>query len=359
MKSIVLPLFILTLIACSKNSSEPDPAHANEACQTAPLVNDHSRISLIQSFDQDIVQGIASKDVPNSAGAMGRNKQGYFHVRFQMGISSQADYAVYNENIQALEYAIKSIEYAFDHQLDDGNFELSVPSDLSHMTPNEADLASGVSFFLSSLGLALNNFAESSWYHSAALTAYKDRVEALRPQIDAAAQWLLNQSSTLELADQNAPNRLLFNALAFYGLGNWLEDENLKNRGISFANLGKSKQQTEGFFLEGGGWDSSYQGVALNVGFNLYSLLPNDSSLKAELWDGLSCGSHWQKSRILATGEISTEGNVRVFPGGESFLGQEKQVDWIKTMVAMYAMGYYGNDASYLLKANRVKAYYN
>jgi len=93
---------------------------------------------------------------------MSRNRDGYFHVCFQMGISLQADLPVYNENTQALEYAIKSIEYAFQHQTSNGDFQFVVPPDLSGETPNEADLASGVSFFLSSLGLVLNTLDQSN-----------------------------------------------------------------------------------------------------------------------------------------------------------------------------------------------------
>lgn len=356
---LMLSILILTSISCSVDKTVSDLLQGDFQCEIALVINNYSRIQLIQAFDEAIIQGIASIDVPNNDGAMGRNKNGYFHVRFQMGISSQADYAVYNNNSQALEYAIKAIEYAFEHQLADGSFDLVVPADLANQSPTDADLASGVSFFLSSLGLALNNFDESNWYNSPAMTTYKDRVELLRPKIDNAAQWLLTKKDILETADQNAPNRLFINGLAFYSLGKWLSDENLKTVGVSFANLGISKKQSQGYFLEGDGWDSSYQGVALNVGFNLYSILPKNIDLKTELWNCLSCASDWQKSRILENGEISTQGNVRVYPGGESFLGQEKQVDWIKSMIAMFAMGYYGNDTSYITKANQIKDFYN
>ena len=359
MLNLIFLIFILASTSCSKDKTEPDLLQDDFQCETAPVINNYSRVSLIQAFDEAIIQGIASIDVPKNDGSMGRNKNGYFHVRFQMGISSQADYAVYNNNSQALDYAIKAIEYSFEHQLADGSFDLVVPADLINQSPTDADLASGVSFFLSSLGLALNNFDESNWYNSPAIATYKHRVESLRPKINSAAQWLLTKKTILETADQNAPNRLFFNGLAFYSLGKWLNDENLKNVGVSFANLGISKKQSQGYFLEGDGWDSSYQGVALNVGLNLYSIIPNNIELKTTLWDCLSCASDWQKSRILENGEISTQGNVRVYPGGESFLGQEKQVDWIKSMVAMFVMGYYGNDASYAAKANLIKDFYN
>ena len=290
---------------------------------------------------------------------MSRNRDGYFHVRFQMGISLQADLAVYNENTQALEYAIKLIEYAFQHQTSNGDFLFVVPPDLSGETPNEADLASGVSFFLSSLGLALNTLDQSNWYNSQSMSGYKNRIEILRPNIESAALWLLTKDQILEMADENAPNRLLFNALAFYSLGRWLDNSELKATGINFANNAISKKHPDGYFLEAGGWDSSYQGVGIHIGFNLYTLLPDTEILQTALWDCLSCATDWQKSRVLESGEISTQGNIRVYPGGEEFLGNEKRVAWVDTMTGFFVMAYLTNISSYSAKANEIKEFYD
>lgn len=350
---------VLTFFSCAKDSAESELLQDSYQCQVVSVQNNYSRNGLIQTFDAGILQGLASIDIPDDSGAMGRNKSGYFHVRFQMGISGQADYAIHDENTQYLENAVKAIEYAFDHQLADGNFELIVPQDLSDQIPSEADLASGVSFFLSSLGLALNNFDESDWYNAPSNRSYKDRIENLRPHIEKAANWLLTKQEILEIADQDAPNRLLFNALAFYSLGKWTGQSALRAAGLSFANTAISKKHPNGYFIEGNGWDSSYQGVAISVGFNLYSLLPGTEALKSNLWNCLSCAANWQKSRVLESGEISLQGNTRVYPGGESFLGQEKAIDWIDAMVGFFMMGYYVNDSSYIAKANRIKGFYH
>ncbi len=355
----LVTLFLLSLTACTRDAEVKDVLQNSYVCKTIAVQNKYSRIPLLESFEESLLQGIASIDIPTANGAMGRNKAGYFHVRFQMGISSQADYAVYNENTLALEYAIKAIEYAFVYQLEDGNFELVVPQDLASQTPQAADVASGVSFFLSSLGLALTTLDESTWYHSAPMASYKNRIELLRPKIDRAAAWLQTQQTLLEVADQEAPNRLFFNALAFYSLGKWLGHSTLQATGLSFAKAALSMKHPNGYFLENGGWDSSYQGVGINVGFNLYSVLPETEILKTQLWDGLSCASDWQKSRILENGEISTQGNKRVYPGGEDFLGTEKKVDWVDTMLGFFIMGYYSRDNVYLTTATKIRDFYN
>jgi hypothetical protein len=345
----------MLVVSCSKDEEKPIDAYV---CQTQPLQNNYNRNQLIEAFDEAIIQGVASVDVPDPEGAMVRNKDGYFHVRFQMGISAQADWAIYNEDIQALEYSIKAIEYSFQHQTPVGDFQLMVPAELAGQLPTEADLASGVSFFLSSLGLALNAFDQSSWYNSSSIISYKSRIEALRPNIENAALWLLTKSDILEIADANAPNRLFYNALAFYSLGKWLGNDALKSAGISFASVAVEKKHPNGYFMEGEGWDSSYQGVGINVGFNLYTILADSEPLKPILWDCLSCATNWQRSRILPSGEISTDCNTRVFPGGEEFLGVVKQVDWIDTMIGFFMMSYLSNDASYFVKAEAVKSFY-
>ncbi len=348
---------LLISASCDKGDDTGDVAKGYR-CQAVPVMHNYSRNQLLQLFDAEVIQAIAASDMPDSNGAMGRNRNGYFHVRFQMGISAQADYAIVSEDTQALEYTIKAIEYAFDHQLPAGDFELTVPAELSDQTPGEADLASGVSFFLSSLGLALNTLEQSSWYHSAEILPYKNRVDALLPKIQNAADWLLSKKAVLEAADENAPNRVFFNALAYYGLGKWLNDDNLMLAGVSFAEQAISKQHANGYFVEGSGWDSSYQGVGIYAGFGLYSLLDASEPIRAPLWDCLSCAVDWQKSRVLESGEISTEGNSRVYPGGEDFLGQEKQVDALKTIIGFFVMGYYSGDSGYIQLAHKVIEYY-
>lgn len=349
------PALALFIFSCNSDDNQADNIYQ---CATIPLKDNLSRTGLINSFSTTLLQNIAAIDIPTDEGAMGRNKNGYFHVRFQMGISAQADFAVTAKSSQALEYAIKSIEYSFSHQLVDGSFELVVPGDLSDQTPNEADLASGVSFFLSSVGLALNDFDESTWYNLPSNEVYQQRVQALRPNIESAAMWLLSKKAILEVADKRAPNRLFFNALALYSLGKWLDNEVLEAAGLDFAGLGVSTKHSTGYFLEGDGWDSSYQGVSINVGFNLYSLMPDTEVMKGTLWNCLSCASDWMKSRVLASGEISTEGNTRVFEGGETFLGQQKGLDWIKGMIGLFAMGYYSGEKSFTDSADKVLSFY-
>jgi len=254
MNALKLILFFILFSACKAEETSSDE---NYQCDVLPLENDIERIEIIQLHDEVIVQGLASASAPNAEGAMGRNKEAYFHVRFQIGIAAVADYAVFSENLEVLELTFKAIEYSFDYQLEEGDFELQIPENLEGSTLNPQDLASGTAFFLSSLGLALNTLDQSNWFNSSGLIAYHQRLELLKPKIQLAADWLLTQESILEVADQNAPNRLFYDALAFYSLGKWLEDENLKEVGLEFAQMAINKKEPEGYFLEGDGWDGT------------------------------------------------------------------------------------------------------
>lgn len=80
------------------------------SCQVEPLTANLSRIELLQVFDATIQEKLALIETPNPDGSLGRNKSAYFHVRFQMGLTAQADYAVGKQNSVALENAIKAIE---------------------------------------------------------------------------------------------------------------------------------------------------------------------------------------------------------------------------------------------------------
>ncbi|MEM6799889.1 MAG: hypothetical protein AAF696_00720, partial [Bacteroidota bacterium] len=61
---------------------------------------------------------------------------------------------------------------------------------------------------------------------------------------------------------------------AFYSLGMYLEDEEALLIGLDFAkNAFRQIDREAGYFIEGGGWDSSYNGVALQLGFEFLALL--------------------------------------------------------------------------------------
>ena len=94
----------------------------------------------------------------------------------------------------------------------------------------------------------------------------------------------------------------------------------------SFNSWVLAKQNPVGFFPEGDGFDSTYNGVSIRLGIVLLGILSSQEAIGGRLKKSVSCSVQWQASRVLDTGEISLQGNTRVYPGGETFLGSKKQV---------------------------------
>ncbi|MEQ8924687.1 MAG: hypothetical protein RLO81_02675 [Fulvivirga sp.] len=354
MNNTLLTLLLFFSIACSDKQD---------------IVLHTNSISDILTYNQ-LLQQIGkerlyrSVEEPNVDGSLGRNKDGYFHVRFQINMTTISDYVIVSEDIQALETLYATIAYAFQHQESDGGFELVVPEEIlnaSYYTPpGPGDLLSGTAFFASSLGLTLMSLDNSQWYNQSAQTrGVREAITFMRPQFENMLNYLMSGSEILIQMDAQAPNRLLFDALAYYSLGEYLTRNDAIALAHEFMHAALAQTDTvEGYFIEGGGWDSSYNGVAIKLAMELY-LLTEDTETKVLLKSGFLDATVWQLSRISANGEISTEGNTRVYEGGESFLGAEKGVDYVKVAKALLYFGYLTCEPAIVELGDAVIDYYN
>lgn len=357
-RSLSLLLLFLVLLSCKKKDPAP------EICNGSVINQELSYNELVAGLPGNLVTKLV--EVPNEEGALGRNKEAYIHVRFQLPMTRLVDYAIYHESKEALSKFVQSLEYAFAYQRSEGDFEFQIPEELKndpkYSNPSQGDLASGTVFFAYSAGLSLLSLQQSGWYNSTDdLEALQLRIENLRPKLLLMLNFLKMSQKILEQNDSNAPNRLLYDALAFYALGSYFQDQSAIAIGVSFANKALGQRDVnEGYFIEGGGWDSSYNGVAIQIGLEIYSLLQEESQaeLKQDLALALSCATAWQLTRVMDTGEISTEGNTRVYPDGEQFLGREKDVDVIATLKSFYYMSHLSADPHFQLAAERIIQFY-
>lgn len=351
-KTFIIFLIVWTVAGCGQDKMD------TPSCNQNLLASPSTFHSLINSLPSNVVEGLTKK--PDASGALGRNREGYFHVRFQMDIGFLASYAVKFNSDGALENFILATEYSFNKQKPAGDFDLVIPADLQYLgQPSAADLASGTSFFLSALGSSLALLNQSPWFTGRPSDNLKARLNSLTPKFQLAMAFLKTQKEALKQYDDDAPNRLLFDALAFYGMGVYLNDAEAKTIGIEFIQLALSKQDAAGYFTEGGGFDSSYNGVSVRLGLILLGVLPSQETIYLALQKALSCSVQWQASRVLSTGEISLKGNPRVYPGGEEFLGAEKQIAWIDTLLTFYFTATISGDKSYEALAKRVENFYN
>ena len=307
----------------------------------------------------DITAQLAKANAPNASGAIGRNKSGYFHVRFQRGMHLVADHALATKKADIVDRFLTAVEYSLQRQLPSGDFELVIPDELRDQgEPGIADRASGVAFFASSLGLGLHALETNDWFqNSPDCNRHRSRLYAIKPRLRSTLSFLIEHEMYLEAADRKAPNRLLFNAIAYTTLGKLLDDDAAVKIGSSFADKAlKQIDPQDGHFIEGGGFDSSYNGVATALALRLLMLEYRNDKLESICLQAI----RWQKGRILSSGEISTEGNRRVRPGksGESFLGQEKGVDVGHTVEAFMLASHQFSSREFNDLATQIVEYY-
>lgn len=349
-------LALLPFYSCSPESIQADTEIES--------LNTLSYTELIQELPRDWLEKVVEK--PSPEGALGRNKEAYFHVRFQLNMPRITDYAVAFESAEALNEFVKSLDYAFSHQTGNGDFEFSAPQELrnkpDYQDPTAADLASGTAFFAYALGMSLQSLEASTWYkEEKEIAEQRLSISNFTSHIQAILDYLKENKGLLESVDAQAPNRLLFDGIAFYSLGKYLDDQKAIRLGLEFADAALMQRNEEaGYFIEGGGWDSSYNGVALKLGLEFYSLLAasSESYLSVKWESALIKAAQWQSSRVLASGEISSKGNTRVYPGGESFLGKEKGIDVLKSLQAFYYTSILSNNPHYSKLVERIQRFY-
>ncbi|MEM8671556.1 MAG: hypothetical protein AAGG48_28810 [Planctomycetota bacterium] len=282
----------------------------------------------IATLPEPIAKRLAEASSPNESGAIGRNKQAYFHVRFQRGMHHVADYGLVTKRRDVVQRFLKAVEYSLEHQLPAGDFKLVIPEALENQgKPSVADLTSGIAFFVSSLGLGIHALETNDWFMGALeCEGERRRLAKLKPRLELTLAYLLKHQNYLKAADARAPNRLLFDALAFDMLGKILDKQSANDVAVTF--VAKALEQVDakdGYFIEGGGFDSSYNAVATALTLRLFMVGFRPKELRPICNNAIA----WQSGRVLESGEVSTQGNARVRPGksGESFLGKEKDVD--------------------------------
>lgn len=345
---LALACAIVPITACTNSVTA---TAAPTALAEAPLA---SEWKIISSLDPDLLRFLARSIPLNKNGAVGRNKQGYISVAFQRHSSKLITYGILTRNVELIKSGIRVLEYGFAHQKPDGSFIDNSPRQ------SAGSRASAVAFFYHDLGHSLLLLKDSDWFQTSEETAsLRVRLNKLMNPASTSLTWLMGQQKPLRHYDRNTTNRQFFNVVACYLTGKALGRSDAVRLGERAAQAVLQKQAEAGFFLEEGGYDSSYQAVSLRLALLLYTRLEPDAvSLRQNLWMAIDKGVRWQLNRILPTGKVSTAGNKRVYPNGERYFGREKQVDYKEVTVAL---NYYSKlSGAHLAQsaANRVLNFY-
>jgi hypothetical protein len=246
--------------------------------------------------------------IPDADGLVGHNRGGYRSPTFQRGAARLLIYGVVCRDQPSIDDAFRAIDVVFAHQDNAGHFR-------GDKTP------SGVAFWLCELNQALLVLGESSFDG-----VHRARVQELIPKIHRAAAWLalpVNQER-LKAADAKAPNRLLFDALAYGTSGLLCDDASLARLGRSFVDLALGLYRSEdGVFLEKNGHDSSYQAVSAWL-LQVWALHFPDRTLEAVT----DKAAQWVVDRIQSDGSVDVTGNTRTGLGQETWQGRVKDVNY-------------------------------
>lgn len=282
-----------------------------------------TQAQMLAGMPQEIMDTLAGSGRPDKSGLVGTNRrEGWIHAALQRGAMLMLSVGAARGDKAAAEDAWRAVDATFSRQKQDGSFE---KGSFQGKTLSRGDDLSGTSFWLSELCEALLVVRESPLADH-----FKARIDALLPRIKSAVRWLAAGEAELARGDSKAPNRLFFDAKAFGFAGLLTGDESLMPVGERFFEAGLKMQRADGAFDERGGGDTSYQAVNLLKLQVLALRFPQDRTDAV-----VARGMKWELARILPTGEVSTAENTRVRPGGESFLGHEKSVNYGEVVLAL------------------------
>ena len=241
----------------------------------------------------------------NSDGAIGRNYKKFSDVAAQRDALWLIRNGLIHSDKNLINSGVKAFDYAFKYQTKAGNFRNG--RGVSARTSVGVD-----AFFLYSYGYAYLLLEQYPRYVESF-----ERLKKYRGQAKSAMEWLAKNTDELYRQDNHAPNRLLFNAMAFMFNSKLTDLPKLNRIGHGFIQRALRSQTEEGIFIEKGGYDTSYQAVSI-LNLCLLFFYVDDQKLREDMRLALQKGSFWLKGKINDNGKVSVAGNTR------TGLGQEK-----------------------------------
>ncbi len=315
-----------------------------------------SEWNMLSKVDLNLLSFLASTGViDTNTGALGRNRPSFISVGFQRYSSRFITYGILTKNIKLIEIGILGIEYPLKYQQPDGSFIDYSSGILGTSHPGS------VAFYMHDVGHSIVLCQNSQWFQGSTETGYlRSRIEKLKPAVTSSLDWLMLHQSNLVKGDGNGngTNRLWVDANAFYLTGRALKRADAVSLGGKFATLALQQQSSTGAFLEKNGFDSSYQGVSLQQALVYFTNLSSNAAQRPLVWAAIQRGIQLEMKYILPTGELQTEGNTRVYAGGEAYFGLEKNVDYLALIQSLNYYYVLTQDPIIKSAADRTYAYY-
>jgi hypothetical protein len=203
-------------------------------------------------------------------------------------------------NARWWQIGLRELDWGFAHQGRQGNFTKT--QDPFHST----------SFFVEAvahLTLTLRAAVKSGIPLPAHLLAH---VAGFLPRLHAAARWMARSGVWRPGLAGDAPysHRRFLVASALGLTAELTGDRVLLARAREALGLGLAAQRSDGIDPELGGHDSSYQARGLVYAEHYLAWVRHDAQA-AQLRAAIARGLAWERTRILASGQVSTAGNTR------------------------------------------------
>lgn len=195
--------------------------------------------------------------------------------------------------------AWRSVDAAFAHQVGDGGF-LSVQRP-GGQAPNLPARVETAYFYIQALSHALLVLRESPFEPD-----YRERVEALKPRLSRAADFILANREGIVAKVGHTANRLFIAAKALGLTGVLLDREDLRAAARDLSAKALIRRDKDGVFVESGGRDSSYNAVSILMAQEILLHLPMPD-VEAAMGPAMA----WQLTRITPSGEVLVGGNTR------------------------------------------------
>jgi len=338
MKSLLITVLALALAAPALSAS-PAPA-------ARPALREYD---VLRAFPPGRLAALSAGDIPDANGLTGNNRA---HGRWiesgpQRGSCRGVIAAVVAGDLVAADNAWRGIETTFAHQTAKGGFESNPQANGKASTAFAANVETAY-FFLQELGRAILVIRQSP--HEA---HFKARIDALRPKLRLAADYINSGYDTIIPKVGHSVNRVIIAAKAFGTCGVVLGDEKLIAQARRLITHAITLRDKEGVFVENGGRDSSYNVVSILFGsvLALHIPLPEFEAI-------LPAAVAWQLTRVLPSGEVDVKGNTRTGVGKEAnAFGTAKTVNYKEVVLALTIYGLVHRDHAALAAADRVFAF--
>jgi len=290
----------------------------------------------------EIIEYIVKTTAPDSQGLMGRNHswKKLYAARFQMNAGYGLRIAHAYKSEKYIKDFSKALVLPFKFLEKHNYLPEEIPVNVLGKGKNLSPILkhSANAFFLSDVCSALLVYKKYS------------KQELIDTNlIKVAIDQLLKAKKELLKYDEHAPNRLLFDGMAFYSCGKLLEYQDSIESADEFISKAIFLIQSDGSFLEGNGSDTSYHSVATRLSIELAAL----GYSKYNIIEKSKKALNWLADHVDENGRLDSSKNTRTCNERESFIKRKKDVDIRNVIRALiYGNILFKNEQSFIAAKN-------